>query len=245
MPVTRQGAGVAELPGADATLRVEPAIVASVTRPGAVSAAISLRDLGGGAGRYSVSLRTGGVERVVDSRVTVRRGRDTALALRLPRGGNGELVVRDTSGTEVARAPVVPARPAATPAGALGTPEVTVGTRFAEVRVRLGALRRASARVVNVALHGVAMELVPTGGGEPLAVAGAKQSGRVGGRHVPLPGGAPAGLRPRGPRRRLPPAGARAGPGRSAPHEHERALHTSLRPERSAAVTLRLPLRRS
>lgn len=177
VPVARQGAGVAELPGADATLRVEPAIVANVTRPGAVSAAISLRDLGGGAGRYSVSLRTGGVERVVDSRVTVRRGRDTALALRLPRGGNGELVVRDTSGTEVARAPVVPARPAATPAGALGTPEVTVGTRFAEVRVRLGALRRSSARVVNVALHGVAMELVPTGGGEPLAVAGAKQSG--------------------------------------------------------------------
>ncbi len=176
VPVSRQGAGVAEAPGR-AGLRVEPAIVTSVTRPGSVGAVISLHDLGGAAGRYSISLRAGGVERVVDSRVTVRRGRGTRVALRLPRGGNGELVVRDGSGAEAARALVVPSRPAATPAGALGTPEVTVGTRFAEVRVRLGALRRSSSRVANVALHGVAMDLLPVGGGDPLPVSGAKQSG--------------------------------------------------------------------
>ncbi len=176
VPAARQGAGVAEEP-ADAALRVEPAIVTSVTRAGAVSAAIALRGLDGAVGRYTVALRVGGVESVVDSRVTVRRGRDTPVALRLPRGGIGELVVRDADGTEVAHAPVVPSRPAATPDGALGRPEVTVGPRFAEVRVRLGALRRASARLANVRLHSVRLELVPAGGGEALPVAGAKQSG--------------------------------------------------------------------
>jgi hypothetical protein len=54
---------------------------------------------------------------------------------------------------------------------------VTVGGRYAEVRVRLGALRRGSARVANVSLHGVAMELVPTAGGQALPVGGTKQSG--------------------------------------------------------------------
>lgn len=176
VPISRQGAGLAQEPG-DGTIRIEPAIVPSVTGPSGVTAALTLRDLGGGEGRYSVSLDAGGTERVVDARVVVRTGRDTRLALRLPRGGNGALIVRDGDGTEVARATVVPSRPAATPAGALGTPEVTVGSRFAEVRVRLGALRRASARVTNVSLHGVAMELLPSDGGAALPVAGAKQSG--------------------------------------------------------------------
>ena len=176
VPVGRQGAGLAQEP-TEGALRVEPGIVATSTGPEGVTAAVSLRDLGGGEGRYSVSLRTGATERVVDPRVLVRTGRDTPLRLRLPRGGNGELIVRDGDGTQVARATVVPSRPATTPSEALGTPEVTVGTRYAEVRVRLGALRRASARIANVSLHGVAMELVPAAGGDPLPVAGAKQSG--------------------------------------------------------------------
>ena len=189
-----------------------------------------------------MSLRTGGVERVVAPRVTVRRGRETPLALRLPRGGIGELVVRDVDGAEVAHAPVVPSRPAATPADALGAPEVTVGTRFAEVRVRLGALRRASARVANVSLHGVAMELVPAGGGQALPVAGTKQSGAWAARHLPVPGGPPAGLGARRARRRLSPAGDGPGPRRSPPRERERHLQTALRPQRSPALTLRWAL---
>ena len=177
VPISRQGAGVAAgTAPVGASLRIEPAIVATTTRKGAVRAAVVLHPLGGAPGRYSVSLRTGSVDSVVDSRVTVRRGRDTPVALTLPRGGEGELVVRDAAGAEVAWAPVVPSQPAVTPGGALGRPEVSVGPRFAEVRVRLGALRRADARLSNVKLHGVRLELVPAGGGAALPVAGHKQS---------------------------------------------------------------------
>ena len=178
VPISRQGAGVAaDTAPVGASLRIEPAIVATTTRKGAVRAAVALHALGGAPGRYSISLRTGSVNSVVNSRVTVRRGRDTPVALTLPRGGEGELVVRDATGGEVARAPVVPSRPAVTPGGALGRPEVSVGPRFAEVRVRLGALRRADARLSNVKLHGVRLELVPAGGGAAaLPVAGQKQS---------------------------------------------------------------------
>jgi hypothetical protein len=44
----------------------------------------------------------------------------------------------------------------------------------AEVRVRVGLLRRADGRLRSVRLHGLRLSLLPQGGGAPLRVTGAK-----------------------------------------------------------------------
>ena len=179
VPIARQGAGlVAQSAPVDASLRIEPAIVASShphgrgARPRCV-----LHDLGGAPGRYT---------RLAAHRLRRhRRGlaRDGEARPRHPgRAGRCRAGVRASwwcATSRGRRSPTrrwCPSQPAATPAGALGRPEVTVGPRFAEVRVRLGALRRADARLSNVKLHGLRLELVPAGGGAALPVAGEKQS---------------------------------------------------------------------
>ena len=83
---------------------------------------------------------------------------------------------RAGSGQLAARAIVLRARPARTPADALGDPEIRADSGLAEVRVRVGMLRRdAEARVRSVRLHGLRLELLPADGGDPLPVAGTKQ----------------------------------------------------------------------
>jgi hypothetical protein len=69
---------------------------------------------------------------------------------------------------------VLPARPARTPDDALG--DLRVGTEggIAEVRVRVGLLRRADGRLRSVRLHGLRLSLLPEDGGTPLSVTGAK-----------------------------------------------------------------------
>jgi hypothetical protein len=100
------------------------------------------------------------------------------VALRLPAAA-GRLVVRDRAGQEMGGAPVLPARPARTPADALGDLQVGTDGGVAEVRVRVGLLRRADGRLRSVRLHGLRLSLVPVGGGAPLPIAGAKAAGAL------------------------------------------------------------------
>jgi hypothetical protein len=74
---------------------------------------------------------------------------------------------------------VLPRRPARTPADALGDLEVGTDGGVAEVRVRVGLLRRADGRLRSVRLHGLRLSLLPEGGGAPLPVTGAKAAGAL------------------------------------------------------------------
>ena len=173
----RQGAGLLRAPG-DPALRIDPPIVAADRAPGGRSADVVLADLSGRAGRYEVTLATAAGEQPVEGgRATVAAGGRARLHLRLPGRADGSLVVRRAgSGRVAARAIVLPARPARTPADALGDPEIRADSGLAEVRVRVGMLRRdAEARVRSVRLHGLRLELLPADGGDPLPVAGTKQ----------------------------------------------------------------------
>ncbi len=174
--LARQGAGVAALPSGGA-LRFEPAAVASETQGGETRATVALSDLAGGGGPYRVLLAGGGGETVVAEGVTVAPGRATRLDLVLPRGGEGHLVVRDGQGHLLARAPVVPLRPVGPSPDALGVPEVRADASLAEVRVRLGTLRRDGARLRSARVSGVRLSLLPADGADPLPVAGAEQDG--------------------------------------------------------------------
>lgn len=172
----RQGAGVAGTPSLGA-LRIEPAIVPSETAAGITRAQVFLSSLTAAPGRYVVAFTNGTSETIVDDDVRVGAERPVRLSVRLPSAVAGHLIVRDPAGASVATAPVLPLRPARTPAGALGTPEVSADARLAEVRVRLGILRREDSRVRSVPVHGVHLDLVPEAGGAPLPVTGAKQDG--------------------------------------------------------------------
>jgi Subtilase family/PA domain len=175
--IERQGAGVLGPPG-DPGLRVEPAIVpAQRTARGAV-ARVLLADLTGRPGRYVVSLRTdAGETRLAGGTARLDAGGRAELRLRLPRTvGGGRLVVRRAgSGEVVARAVVLPSRPARTPDDALASPQIRADSGLAEVLVRVGTLRRDDARVRAARLHGLRLELLPAAGGAPLPVAGRKQ----------------------------------------------------------------------
>ena len=170
-----QGAGIASAPVAHA-VRIEPAIVASRTRRGATRARVSLTTLDGGGGRYVVAF-SNGVSETILARVAIAARGPRVLSLRLPTATAGRLILRDAAGASVATAPVLPARAARTPADAIGVPEVSADSRLAEVRVRLGILRREDARLRNVRVHGVRLALVPTAGGAALPVIGSKQTG--------------------------------------------------------------------
>jgi hypothetical protein len=176
----RQGAGAVQPPG-DPALRVEPSIVAAVPGRGAgagATARVVLGDLSGRAGRYVVSLRTGGGEAPLGGGAARLGPGDRAeLRLELPAGAQGELIVRRAEGGEVAaRAPVLPSRPSPTPPDALGVPQIRADSGLAEVQVRVGMLRRDDGRVRSVRLHGVRLELLARDGGAPLPVAGTKQA---------------------------------------------------------------------
>ena len=138
---------------------------------------MALSALGSPGGRYLVAFTDGTSDTVIDDEVIVGPGGARRLRLRLPSAGPGRVVVRDPTGVPVAGAPVVPSRPARTPGDALGIPEISADARLAEVRVRLGILRREDGRVRSVRVHGVRLALVPEAGGDALAVTGAKQDG--------------------------------------------------------------------
>lgn len=171
----RQGAGVAGAP-APRAVRIEPAIVTSEHGRDATRAEVSLSGIAAtGGGTYTVSFSDGGRETVL-TEAALAPGAARRLELALP-SGTGSLIVRDATGATAATAPVLPRRAARTPNGAVGVPEVAADSRLAEVRVRLGILRRQDSRLRSVRVHGVRLHLVPAGGGEPLLVAGAKQDG--------------------------------------------------------------------
>ena len=171
----RQGAGIAAAPVAH-PVRIEPAIVASTTRRAVTRARISLTSLDGGGGRYTVGFANG-VSETILARVAVAASGPRVLSLRLPAGTAGRLILRDATSAVVATAPVLPRRAARTPGDAIGVPEVSADARLAEVRVRLGILRREDARLRNVRVHGVRLALLPAGGGAALPVIGSKQTG--------------------------------------------------------------------
>lgn len=172
----RQGAGLAALPAGPAALRFEPPIVAADPGRDGARATVTLGDLAGGGGPYSVLLEGGGSEEVVAAAVQLAPGGRAQLRLDLPRAA-GWLVVRDDEGATVGRAPVVARRAAGAVPDALGTPEVRADASLAEVRVRLGLLRRDDGRLHAAQVSDVALALVPVGGGDPLPVAGAGQRG--------------------------------------------------------------------
>jgi hypothetical protein len=168
----RQGAGLLATPAAQA-LRIEPAIVAAAPAGGgAARATVTLSDLEGAPGTYTLWLRTPAGERRVGAATVPASGR-ARVRLALPRAA-GRLVVRDRAGQERGNAPVLPARPARTPDDALGDLEVGTEGGVAEVRVRVGLLRRADGRLRSVRLHALRLSLLPEDGGAPLPVTGAK-----------------------------------------------------------------------
>jgi hypothetical protein len=174
---TRQGAGLLAAPSPKA-LRIEPAIVAATPGPAdGARAVVTLSGLEGAPGRYVLWLRARGTERRVGEAAVPATGR-RRLSLRLPAAA-GRLVVRDRAGQEMAGAPVLPARPARTPADALGDLQIGTDGGVAEVRVRVGLLRRADGRLRSVRLHGLRLSLVPVDGGAPLPIAGAKAAGAL------------------------------------------------------------------
>ena len=171
----RQGAGVAAAPAARA-VRIEPPIVVSERRRDTARAEVSLSGIAAGTGgSYTVSFSDGAAETGLGE-VSLAPGGARRLELRLP-SATGSLIVRGADGAAVASAPVLPRRAARTPGDAVGVPEVAADARLAEVRVRLGILRRQDSRLRSVRVHGVRLHLVPAGGRAPLLVAGAKQDG--------------------------------------------------------------------
>jgi hypothetical protein len=88
-------------------------------------------------------------------------------------------VVRTRDGAEVAAAPVLPSRPTRTPADALGDLQVGSEGGVAEIRVRVGLLRRADGRLRSVRLHGLRLRLLPEDGSAPLPVTGPKAAGAL------------------------------------------------------------------
>jgi hypothetical protein len=173
--VQRQGAGVAAAP-APRAVRIEPAIVTSEHSRDATRAEVSLSGIAAtGGGSYTVSFSDGAREAVL-TEVALPVGAARRLELVLP-SGRGSLIVRDAAGATAATAPVLPRRASRTPGDAVGVPEVAADSRLAEVRVRLGILRREDSRLRSVRVHGVRLHLVPAGGGESLLVSGAKQDG--------------------------------------------------------------------
>ena len=170
----RQGAGAVAEP-AGAPVRIEPAIVAATAGARGAAVALTLADLAGRPGRYSIALQADGRETPVRAGVRLDAGGRVRLRLALP-AADGRLVVRDgATGAAAATALVMPARPARTPGDALGRPEVRADGGLAEVLVQVGMLRRADGRVRSVRLHGLRLSLVPAAGGGPLPVTGDKQ----------------------------------------------------------------------
>ncbi|MEW6583242.1 MAG: hypothetical protein AB1416_10840, partial [Actinomycetota bacterium] len=157
--------------------------IVSVTRGHtATRVAVALHDLTGGDARYRVTLDTGGGEPVtigedVDVGAGVRRG----VAFRIPGGEEpltGRLVVAPAGGGDpVAWAPFVALPPAPPPSGALGVPRIATQSGAVEATVVVGRHERDGDRLASVTLHGVAMWLVPAGGGDPLPVTGEKSRG--------------------------------------------------------------------
>jgi hypothetical protein len=172
----RQGAGLLA-PPAPRALRIEPAIVAAAPVAGGGRATVTLADLEGAPARRVLWLRSGGTERRVGEAVVPASGR-ARVRLRLPAAA-GRLVVRDAAGNELAGAPVLPRRPARTPGDALGVPEVGTEGGVAEVRVRVGLLRRDDGRLRSVRLHGLRLSLLPADGGAPLPVTGGRAAGAL------------------------------------------------------------------
>jgi hypothetical protein len=173
----RPGAG-ARGPLGHPGVRIEPPIVAS-ERAGAGSVAhVVLGDLTGRPGRYAVSLRTeAGETPLGGGEARLRAGGRADMRLRLPAGdAEGRLIVRRAEGGDVvARAIVMPSRPAGTTREALGALQIRADSGLAEVVVRAGMLRRDDARVRSVRVHGVRLDLLPADGGAALPVVGTKQ----------------------------------------------------------------------
>ena len=133
---------------------------------------MTLSDLEGAPGTYALWLRRSAGERRVGAATVPASGR-VRLTLRLP-AADGRLVVRTRDGAEVAAAPVLPSRPARTPGDALGDLQVGSEGGVAEIRVRVGLLRRADGRLRSVRLHGLRLRLLPDDGGAALPVTGPK-----------------------------------------------------------------------
>jgi hypothetical protein len=102
-------------------------------------------------------------------RLRLRGGRE-ALTGRL-------LVLPDGAGAAVASAAVFLGPAAPTPQGALGRPDVRVTSGLAEASVRIGVLERDADTLRSAPLSAVGLWLVPQGGGAPLRLSGAKQTG--------------------------------------------------------------------
>ncbi len=222
VPAARQGAGVA-VPPAGGALRIEPPIVPAGTRAGTAVAEVTLTDLAGGGGPYTISFEDGNGETALRAGVALAPGGHRRVRLALP-AADGHLVVRDEDGAALARTPVVARRPARPVADALGVPEVRADAALVEVRVRLGLLRRQGARLRGARVHGVRLTLLPAAGGAPLPVGGAKQGGVVARRDLPLPRLAAPRVGSRRTVRPLPPARLGGRPRRHARAARERPV---------------------
>lgn len=175
----RQGAGEVADPG-EPSVRVDPPVVHAVAGRGRNSAIVTftLVDLAGSPAVYRVTVRDAtGREIPVAGGVRLAGGARRSIETMItPWSGTGTITVR-RGGAVVATAPVYEMRRAPVPRDALGVPRVRVSRGFAEVLVRVGHRRRADGRIVSAPLRSLRLQLIPDGGGPPIAVLGARQDG--------------------------------------------------------------------
>ena len=176
-----QGAGVVRLPGA-ATVSLEPAVLSAVrSRTAATRIALRIHDLAGHGGRFRLALTTVAGETVgPGDAVEVTPGGRAELAVEIPAGNEpflGTVHVVTDDGSSVATAPVYAAPKPSVPRAALGVPQIRATRGAVEARVTIGLVRHEAAALVVAPLHDMGLWLVPTGGGAPIRMTGAKQAG--------------------------------------------------------------------
>lgn len=124
--------------------------------------------------------RVGGAFRL---RPGVRAGRRVRVPLDTTGRARLHVVALDDE-RPLAIAPLVRRAVVRTPPGAVGIPEITTGAGLDGVAAQIGRLERREGTLSSVRLHGVRVELLPEGGGDPLPVTGDKQPGEwVAGRY--------------------------------------------------------------
>jgi len=177
-----QGAGVATMPASMAPVAIDPAII-SATRPpsGSASVVVALRDLTGAAARYRLAVQAAdGTVTSAGTVVDLPAHERSGIAIDIPGGPgrfSGRLLVQAEDGTQVASAPIFAAPLAPTPDDALGPPVVHTSAGVTDVRVRVGLLRRSGEHLRVAPLHNLGMWLIPSGGGAPIRMVGAKEGG--------------------------------------------------------------------
>ena len=179
--LTDQGAGVAKIPGAF-PVAIEPVVISGYRAPtGPTQLPVKVRNLTAADAELRLALTTPAGNVVPPGApVPVAAGATAEFTLEIPPGSGafiGTAVVIDAAGQSIGFAPVYAGRAPAVPKAALRVPEVRASGDTVEARVSIGVNQRSPGSLTVAPLHDVGLWLVPSGGGAPIRMAGAKQAG--------------------------------------------------------------------